>query len=104
MFHKSFGKVEVVSQDAIITIINIKATGEQKKLATAFANLSDTAFVKPVAKKKVTQRELTVEEEAIVVASVNKQMKEVFVSSRLTKEERLSNARYRQAGSSLRKF
>ena len=45
-FSKAFGEVEVTSEDNTFTTIVIIATGEVKKLATKFANLSDEPFVK----------------------------------------------------------
>ena len=62
-FSKAFGEVEVISEDKNVTVIVIVATGEQKRLATPYANLSNEPFVKVVTKKVITvQRELTKEE------------------------------------------
>jgi len=57
-FHKTFGQVEVISQDDTFTII-LTATGEEKKLMTQFTKLSDTPIepvvldvIKPKKQKK----------------------------------------------------
>jgi hypothetical protein len=60
-FSKTFGQVEILDQDAIMTTVKIIKTGEVKKLMNKFANLSDVAFEK-VAVKKAVVRELTQEE------------------------------------------
>lgn len=60
-FSKAFGEVEILNQDENFTTIVVFKTGEQKKLSTKFANLSDEPFTKAKQVKKV-KRELTQEE------------------------------------------
>lgn len=78
-FSKSFGEVEVITEDKNFTTIVILATGEQKKLSTQYANLSNEPFVevKKVVKKQV-KRELTQEEKQRAEAYTNAEMKEAF--------------------------
>lgn len=105
-FHKQFGEVEIISSDATVTTIVIISTGEQKKLMTNFANLliQDEPFKK--AAKKVNQPvvELTQEDRDIVSQSVEREMKKLFMEAGMTAEQRAENAKYRQAGSSLRRY
>jgi|JI10StandDraft_1071094.scaffolds.fasta_scaffold286500_3 hypothetical protein len=89
-FSKAFGEVEVISEDAMFTVIVVKATGEQKKLSSKFAFLQDVPFGKVAKIKKAPQRELTKEEEERVAYSVEKQMKEQSFVSSLSLEGRLS--------------
>jgi len=76
-FHKTFGQVTVIAQDANTTTILILKTGETKKLFNQFANLSDSPFeILKVKKAKAQPIVLTKEEEAIVKLSVDSQMAE----------------------------
>jgi len=87
-FSKVFGEVEVLSQDENFTTIVILKTGEQKKLSTKYANLSDEPFSK-VKKVKAIKRELTKEEKERVTISVERQMREEFYVAGLSREQRL---------------
>lgn len=60
-FHKTFGQVEVLSSDSTFTTIVIAETGEEKRLATKYAFLTDAPVTK-VKKVKSIVRELTEEE------------------------------------------
>ena len=87
-FSKAFGEVEVLNQDENFTTIVVLKTGEQKKLSTKYANLSDEPFVR-AKKVKSVQRELTEEEKERVAISVERQMREEFYISGLSREQRL---------------
>jgi Holliday junction resolvase-like predicted endonuclease len=59
--HKIFGEVELITQDETTTTVLIIKTGEVKKLANKYANLTEAPLSK-VKKLKATVRELTSEE------------------------------------------
>jgi hypothetical protein len=87
-FSKAFGEVEVINQDENFTTIVVLKTGEQKKLSTKYANLSDEPFAK--AKKiKSIKRELTQQEKDIVARSVESQMREQFYINGLNSDQKL---------------
>jgi hypothetical protein len=105
-FHKTFGQVEVISQDLNTTTILVLKTNEVKKLINQFANLSDSPFVE-LKVKKVSQAKikLTKEEEERVAISVNNTVRKAIEDGKLRKnnlEQWIENAKYRQAGSNLR--
>jgi hypothetical protein len=60
-FHKQFGQVEVTNSDSTTTTIVILATGEEKKLLTKYANLTDDK-IESVKKVKDAKKDLTAEE------------------------------------------
>lgn len=103
-FHKTFGQIEVINENDSIIEIVIVSTGETKKLSTQFAKhlIQDEPFVK-VKKAVAKQRQLTKEEIEHAAKCSADIMKEEELYIKMTPEQRLENARYRQAGSSLRK-
>jgi hypothetical protein len=89
-YHKVFGEVEVLNSDTNFTTILIVSTGEQKKLASQYANLQDSPFEKVSVKKvKHKQRELTQEEKDRSNAMVEKEMKDAAYIATLNGEQRL---------------
>jgi hypothetical protein len=102
-YHKTFGEIEILLKDNTTTTIVVLATGEEKKLLNKFADMliSYKPFIK--AKKVVSiKKELTQADKDIVAQSVANEMKKMYVESGQTAEQRQANAKYRQAGSSLR--
>lgn len=55
-YSKTFGEVEVISEDKDFTTIIVKSTGEQKLLSNKYANLSSEPFVKAKKVKAETKK------------------------------------------------
>lgn len=104
-YHKTFGQVEIVKEDANSTTIVVIATGEEKKLLKKFADIliSDEPFVKATKKKVVKEAPAYTEQDEINIAIYqDKEWRKTMREVSLTPAQRAENARYRQAGSSLR--
>lgn len=104
-YHKTFGEIEILSKDQVSTTIVVLSSGEEKKLLNKFANalISESPFVKAKKAKSVAQAPVYTEQDNINFAIYkDREWKKTVREALMTPQQRLENARYRQAGSSLR--